>query len=109
MALSHASAAREGGGEALTGVRVGPAIEPRNQGSGVLTPSPEAEGNTVGRVIASGLRTSRGLGTGTCVESSCSRTERSHGRPCLSMMPRPVWFAGWQIGGWRAVRGTLRR
>lgn len=32
---SHASAAREGGGEALTAVRVGPAIEPRNQGSGV--------------------------------------------------------------------------
>jgi hypothetical protein len=34
MAPSHASAAREGGGEALTGVRVGSAIEPRNQGSG---------------------------------------------------------------------------
>jgi hypothetical protein len=25
------------------------------------------------------------------------------------MMPRPGWFAGWQIGAWRAVRGTLWR
>jgi len=25
------------------------------------------------------------------------------------MMPRPGWFAGWQISAWRAVRGTLRR
>jgi hypothetical protein len=25
------------------------------------------------------------------------------------MMPRPGWFAGWQIDAGRAVRGTLRR
>ena len=25
------------------------------------------------------------------------------------VMPRPGWFAGWQIGGWRDARGTLRR
>ncbi len=31
-------AVREGGGEALTGVRVGRAIEPRNHGFGVPTP-----------------------------------------------------------------------
>ena len=31
---------REGGGEALTGVRAGRAIEPRNQSFGVPTPSP---------------------------------------------------------------------
>jgi hypothetical protein len=47
----------------------------------VLTLSPEAEGHTVGRVIASGRRTLRGLRTDTCAESPCSRTERSHGRP----------------------------
>ena len=34
---------------------------------------------------------------------------RSRGRPCLLVMPRPYWFAGWQAGGLRAVRGTLRR
>ena len=36
---------REGVGEALTGVRAGSAIEPRNQGFGVPTPSQKAEGN----------------------------------------------------------------
>ena len=25
------------------------------------------------------------------------------------MMPRPGWFAGWQIDGWRAARGTRKR
>jgi RNA-directed DNA polymerase len=38
----------EDGGEALTGVRVGWASEPRNQGSGVPTPVPRPEGNIVG-------------------------------------------------------------
>ena len=36
---------REGVGEALTGVRVGGAIEPRNQQFGVPTPYNWAEGN----------------------------------------------------------------
>jgi hypothetical protein len=27
----------------------------------------------------------------------------------LVMMPRPGWFAGWQISAGRAVRGTLWR
>jgi hypothetical protein len=26
----------------------------------------------------------------------------------LSTMPRPGWFAGWQVGGRRAARGRLR-
>ena len=34
------------------------------------------------------------------------RTGRSHGHPRLLMMPRPIWLAGWHIGGWRVVRGT---
>ncbi len=29
--------------------------------------------------------------------SPCARTGRSRGRPRASMMPRPGWFAGWQI------------
>ena len=51
---------REGVGEALIGVRVGRAMEPRNQRSGVPTPLGKAEGNIGGRVIASGRRTPRG-------------------------------------------------
>jgi RNA-directed DNA polymerase len=39
---------REGTGEALTGVRAGQAIEPRNQRSGVPTSLTEAEGNIAG-------------------------------------------------------------
>ena len=42
---------REGVGEALTGVRAGWAIEPRNQGSGVPTRLMDAEGNIVGSVM----------------------------------------------------------
>jgi RNA-directed DNA polymerase len=39
---------REGVGEALTGVRAGRAIEPRNQNFGVPTPLDRPEGNTAG-------------------------------------------------------------
>jgi len=42
---------REDAGEALTGARVGRAIEPRNQGSGVPTPLTGPEGNIVGSVM----------------------------------------------------------
>jgi hypothetical protein len=38
----------EGVGEALTGVRAGRVIEPRNQESGVPTPLSRSEGNTAG-------------------------------------------------------------
>ncbi len=38
---------------------------------------------------------------------------REPGDPVIArlvlMMPRPGWFAGWQIDAWRAARGTLRR
>ena len=34
-----------------------------------------------------------------------SRTGRSHGHPRSLMMPRPIWLAGWHVGGWRVVRG----
>ena len=73
---------REGAGEALTGVRAGRAIEPRNHHFGVPTLSHEAEGNIAVSVSASGRRTPRGLRTCACTESSCARTGRSHGCPC---------------------------
>lgn len=72
---------REGGGEALTGVRAGWAIEPRNHCFGVPTSSHEAEGHIVSSVSASCWGTPRGLGTCACTESLCTRTGRSHARP----------------------------
>jgi hypothetical protein len=87
---------REGAGEALTGVRAGRAMEPRNHHFGVPTLSHEAEGNIAVSVSASGRRTPRGLRTCACTESSCARTGRSRARP-------PRLIAG------RAVQGTPRR
>src|SRR5919198_3190344 len=76
---------REGVGEALLGVRVGRAIEPRNQRFGVPTPYNRAEGNTAGRVSASGRWALRGLRTCACGESPCARTGRPDDRPSASM------------------------
>src|SRR6266545_3310424 len=76
---------REGVGEALAGVRVGWAIEPRNQRSGVPTPYNWVEGNIVGRAFASGWRTPRGLRTCACAESPCARTGRF--RACTGSQP----------------------
>ena len=72
---------REGAGEALTGERVGEAMEPRNHDSGVPTPSHEAEGNIAGGAIASRRGTPRGLRTCACAEAPCTRTGRSHAYP----------------------------
>ena len=36
------------------------------------------------------------------------RTGRSDGHPCSLMMPRPLWIAGWHVGGWWVVRGRSR-
>ena len=47
---------REGAGEALTGVRAGGAIEPRNQGFGVPTLFRQAEGDIGGGVIRESSR-----------------------------------------------------
>jgi RNA-directed DNA polymerase len=66
---------REGVGEALIGVRVGWAIEPRNQRSGVPTPYNWAEGKIGGRVSASGRRTPRGLGN-LCMRGISMREKR---------------------------------
>ena len=73
--------AREGAGEALTGVRAGRAIEPRNHAIRAADAVSRAEGNTVSGVIASCWRAPRGLRTCACTESSCARTGRSRARP----------------------------
>ena len=68
---------REGVVEALTGVRAGGAIEPRNilfRGADAVD---MAEGNTAGSVIASCRWAPRGPGTHARTESPCARTGRS--------------------------------
>src|SRR5712691_2148045 len=80
---------REGVGEALIGVGVGWAMEPRNQRSGVPTPYSWAEGNIADRVFASGRGALRGLRSCACAESPCARTGRLDGCLSASMMPRP--------------------
>ena len=87
---------REDDGEALTGVRAGWAIEPRNHHFGVPTLSHEAEGHITGGASASRRGTPRGLRTCACTESSCARTGRSRCSPA------------WLITG-RAAQGTPRR
>src|SRR5512142_2369052 len=61
---------REGGGEALTGACAGSVMSREIKGSGVPTPLSVAEGNIVGRVIASGRRTPRGRRPGACTRVS---------------------------------------
>jgi hypothetical protein len=97
---------REGVGEALTGVHVGGAIEPRNPWSRGADAVVKAEGNTGGSVSASCRWTPRGQRTQACVETPSARTGRSRGRPCSSSMPRPLWFAGWHVGGSTGRRGN---
>jgi hypothetical protein len=70
-----------GRGEALTGVRAGRAIEPRNREFGVPT-------WLVKRKAISLVALSRGAGgpravsrTMACTEPPCARTGRSHARP----------------------------
>ena len=67
--------AREGKGEALTGVCVGRAIEPRNVY--METPVTAPEGNTGHRVIASDGSVTRGLRTRACAEPFHTEAGRS--------------------------------
>jgi RNA-directed DNA polymerase len=82
---------RESAGEALTGVRAGWAIEPRNQRFGVPTMSHKSEGHIAGSGSASCWRAPRGQRTCACAETPCARTGRSHGRPSR--------MAGRAVGG----------
>ena len=103
---------REDVGEALTGVRAGLAIEPRNQRPfGVPTSFRKAEGSIAGRVDDRERPADPARSENRCMQSvsSGARTGRSRGRPSWLVMPRPGWFAGWHTGRWRAARGRLRR
>ena len=90
--------------------RAGGAIEPRNSSSSGCRRS----ANRRKAILLAAF--SRVAGGPCAVEeprharrAPCARSGRSRGRPWVLMMPRPGWFAGWQIDAWRAVRGTLRR
>jgi hypothetical protein len=94
--------AREGGGEVLTGVHVGGAMEPRNPWSRGADAVVKAEGNIGGGVFASRCRTPRGQRTQACVETPSARTGRSSRCPWLSLMPRPIGVRG---VAWRRALG----
>jgi len=72
---------REGSGEALTGVRAGRVIEPRNQRSGVPTPLVDWKATPLVALDASHWWAPRGRRTRACTEPSCARTGRSHLSP----------------------------
>jgi len=99
---------REGVGEALAGVRAGGAIEPRKATKfGVPTSCDQAEGEIFGGV----MRESSG-DPARSWEPRHARDAlhaREPGGPMIarqrSMMPRPGWFAGWQVGGWAGREG----
>jgi RNA-directed DNA polymerase len=86
----------EGGGEALTGVRAGRAIEPRNQESGAPTPLSRSEGN-----IAGGVRRESPVGP--------ARSENQGMYGIFMRENREVPLLVRRVDHRRAVQGTLRR
>jgi hypothetical protein len=85
---------REGGGEALTGVRAGRVIEPRKgevRGADAVS---QAEGNTGGAALARLHPTPRGLRPRACTKASRAGSGRSHvwpgvgGRPVRDANPK---------------------
>ncbi len=86
---------REGGGEALTGVRAGQAIEPRNFVIGVPTLSQRWKATLPGRFRESSVGSAGSENQGMYGTSMCENREG----PCP-----PV-----QMISGRAVQGTLRR
>ena len=70
-----------GRGEALTGARVGRAMEPRNHRVRGAHTVQDVEGHIVGGASASRRRTLRGQRTRACTEPPCARTGRSHRSP----------------------------
>lgn len=68
--------AREGGDEALTGVRTGRVLSREIISPLVPTLLSEAEGHVSAAVIARQLRTTRGRRPLACVEPFCARTGR---------------------------------
>ena len=79
--------AREGAGEALTGARVGRAIEPRNHQFGVPTPSPWWKATRPVALCESLAGPARSknhgvYGTSRWVRSTCEAGEQSRGSGC---------------------------
>ena len=99
-----------GRSEALTGVRAGSAIEPRNQGlRGADAVNRGGRQDRWPRYRELPVDPARSENRRMHVMAPGARTGRSRGRPRSLVMPRPGWFAGWQIGAGWAVRGTLWR
>jgi len=80
--------AREGAGEARTGVRAGRVLSREITQIGEPTSSQETEGNTVGTTTARCSPSPRGLRPLACAESSCARTGRSLRRSLAMMRQR---------------------
>ena len=86
--------AREGEGEALTGVRAGRVIEPRKGEVRGADAVPKVEGNTSGAAMARLHSTPRGLRPRACTEASRAGSGRSHvwsdvdGRPVRDANPK---------------------
>jgi hypothetical protein len=72
---------RKGLGEALTGVHAGGALSREITHIQVPTLFPDEEGHIGSSAIASPTRTWRGRSTLACVETPCTRPERSRGYP----------------------------
>jgi hypothetical protein len=93
---------REGGGEALIGVRAGSVLSREIKGSGVPTSLSEAEGNIVGRVNASGRRTPRGRRPGACTQVSRRENREIRCSP-VPVADAPSWtvrgVAGRRVAG----------
>jgi len=85
-----------GRSEALTGVRVGRAIEPRNDEFGVLTLSQRRKATSPAALCASCWRTLRGQRTRACTSVSMRENRE------IPYLPIPL------IMGW-AAQGTPRR
>ncbi len=88
--------------------RAGGAIEPRNPNEfRVPTLFSRAEGNTAGDVMCEPLTDpARSENPGTHDELHAREPGDLVVARQWVMMPRPGWFAGWQISAGRAARGT---
>jgi hypothetical protein len=73
--------AREGDGEALTGVRMGAVSSREIRQSRAPTLLSEAEGHTISTAIARGRSALRGRRPAARAEPFCARTGRSQARP----------------------------
>ena len=101
---------REGVGEALVGVLVGWAIDPRNQwhrgADAVMKRGRQHRRQRYRELLMDPARSKTPGMRGSSVREN---REVPWSPVVWSMMPRPGWFAGWQIGGRRVVRGTHSR